>query len=76
VLPLNAKSAVGSGGSLEDFLKTLQKKSVTDLPVVTFINPVGEIIYFSAGYKIGIGNEILRYLHLEKPHQRRMTILS
>jgi hypothetical protein len=65
-LPYKTKYAVTSTGSLEDFLKILQKKAVMDLPVVTFINPVGEIIYFSEGYKIGIGNEILRYLDPEK----------
>jgi len=33
---------------------------------VTFINPVGEVLYFSEGYKIGIGDEILHYLNPKK----------
>ena len=62
-LPSKTKYSVGSTGSLEELVKTLQIKAVTELPVVTFINPDGEVTYFSEGYKIGIGDEILRYLH-------------
>ncbi|MGA2823833.1 MAG: transglutaminase domain-containing protein [Bacteroidales bacterium] len=65
-LPFKTKYTVASTGSLEEFVKTLHLKAVTELPVVTFINPAGEVIYFSEGYKIGIGDEILRYLHPEK----------
>ena len=61
-LPFKTKYTIASTGLLEEFLKTLHFKTVKDLPVVTFINPAGEIIYFSEGYKIGIGDEILRYL--------------
>ena len=65
-LPLKTKSALASTRSLEEFLKTLQRKAVMDLPVVTFINPAGEVLYFSEGYKIGIGDEILHYLNPKK----------
>jgi transglutaminase-like putative cysteine protease len=65
-LPIKTISAVASVRSLEEFLKTLQRKAVTDLPVVTFINPAGEVNYFSEGYKIGIGDEIIHYLNPKK----------
>jgi Transglutaminase-like superfamily len=65
-LPLKTISDVASIGSLEDFLKTIQRTAVIDLPVITFINPSGEINYFSEGYKIGIGDEILHYLNPKK----------
>ena len=32
------------------------------LPMILIVNPNGEIIYFSEGYKIGIGNDILKIL--------------
>jgi hypothetical protein len=65
-LPAKTKCAVASTGSMEEFLKALQRKGVTDLPVVTFINPAGEVIYFSEGYKIGIGDEIMVHLNPKK----------
>lgn len=65
-LPLKTKSAVEKSGSLEYFLQHIQKKTISDLPVVTFIKPGGQIIYFSEGYKIGTGDEILRHLHSSK----------
>jgi hypothetical protein len=61
-LPINTKSDVSNGNSLEDFLKIMNKNTVEDLPLVTFINTSGEVVYFSQGYKIGIGEEILRNL--------------
>ncbi len=65
-LPIKSKSVVATSGSLDSFLKIIQKKDGIELPVVTFINPEGGIIYYSEGYKIGIGDEILRYLHPSK----------
>jgi hypothetical protein len=65
-LPLKTKSAVVKSGSLEYFLQHIQKKTISDLPVVTFIKPGGQIIYFSEGYKIGTEDEILRHLHSSK----------
>lgn len=62
-LPIKTKTDVTNGNSLEDFLKIMNKNSFQDLPLVTFINTSGEIVYFSHGYKIGIGEEILRNLH-------------
>jgi transglutaminase-like putative cysteine protease len=67
-LPLKTKTAVSASESLENFLKIIQKKTVSDLPVVTFIDPVDEVLYFSEGYKIGIVDEMLRYLHSENKH--------
>jgi len=65
-LPSKTKSVVTSGGSLDEFIKTIQRKTITDLPVVTFINPAGEVTYFSEGYKIGTGDEILHFLNPKK----------
>ncbi len=65
VLPSKTKPLITANRSLEDFLKIIQKKTVLNLPVVTFINPANEVIYFSEGYKIGIIDEILSYLHPE-----------
>jgi hypothetical protein len=65
-LPIKSKSVVATIGSLDSFLKIIQNKDGIELPVVTFINTEGEIIYYSEGYKIGIGDEILRYLHPSK----------
>ncbi len=65
-LPLKTKTTVATDGSLESFQKIVQKKTIADLPVVTFIDQGGYIIYYSEGYKIGIGDEILRHLHPSK----------
>jgi hypothetical protein len=62
-LPINTETDVTNNNSLEDFLNIIKIKTVQDLPLVTFINASGEIIYFSQGYKIGIGEEILRNIH-------------
>jgi hypothetical protein len=65
-LPSETKCTVAPDGSIAEILKTMQRKPVTELPVVTFINPAGEITYFSEGYKIGFGDEILRYINPKK----------
>jgi transglutaminase-like putative cysteine protease len=65
-LPLKTKCGVAASGSPEGFLQLIKKKTKTDLPVVTFIDPGGEIIYFSEGYKIGIANEILMHIPTSK----------
>ena len=65
-LPNKTKCAIASMGSLEEFIQTIQRKAVTDLPVVTFINPAGEVNYFSEGYKIGIGDDILHFVNPKK----------
>ena len=40
----------------------IEKESKNALPMVLIINKKGEIIYHSEGYKIGIGNDILKLL--------------
>jgi transglutaminase-like putative cysteine protease len=62
-LPFRIKCSVASPGSLQEMVKTLQKKTGIEIPVVTFISPGGKVRFFSEGYKIGIGDEILKYLN-------------
>ena len=62
-LPIKTKIDIWNSNSLENFLRVINKNSVQDLPLVSFINTSGEIVYFSQGYKIGIGEEILRNLN-------------
>lgn len=41
---------------------TLNRKPGLRLPLIVFINPGGEIRYFSEGYRIGIGDDLLRLI--------------
>ncbi|MCX6248200.1 MAG: transglutaminase-like domain-containing protein [Bacteroidetes bacterium] len=66
VLPVKTKTATSVNGLMEELLMTINRKAVTGLPVVTFITPRGEIIYFSEGYKIGIGDDLLRFTNPKK----------
>jgi len=62
-LQKNTRTAIDNAGSLAKFMALLPDKSATELPVVTFIHPNGDISYFSSGYRIGIGYEILKEIH-------------
>lgn len=65
-LPIKTTTNVTKEENLEVFLKIMNKKSINDLPVVTYINPKNEVTYFSEGYNIGIMDEILRIVHPSK----------
>jgi hypothetical protein len=62
-LPKNTKMSIDNSGSLEKFMVLIPGKSISELPVVTFIHSNGDISYFSSGYKIGIGTDILKEIH-------------
>ena len=62
VLPFRARCFTGTPQTMKDFTLAAKNASGHDLPVVSFIDNKGEINYLSAGYKIGIGEDLLRFL--------------
>ncbi|MCX6244029.1 MAG: transglutaminase domain-containing protein [Bacteroidetes bacterium] len=65
-LPGKTKSMIASAGSTEVFSAIIKQKVGANLPVVTFINPGGEVNYLAEGYRIGIGDDIIRLVNLKK----------
>ena len=60
-LPSGARFAIVPGlSSLEETEKATGKKLAGDLPVVIRIHADGKITYLSSGYKIGIGEELIK----------------
>ena len=60
-LPVNHKFLVASEiNGLQDLSKQVSKELSDHLPVFVICNEEGEVIYLSSGYKIGIGEEIVK----------------
>jgi len=60
-LPKNHQFLIAKDLSLvESIEKQTDKKLTNHLPVFIIVNPDGEVIYLSSGYKIGIGEEIVK----------------
>ena len=60
-LPKNHQFLIAKDlGLVETIEKQIDKKLTTQLPVFVVVNPDGEVIYLSSGYKIGIGEEIVK----------------
>jgi hypothetical protein len=49
--------------SLEELEKATGKKLTGDLPVVIRMHADGKVTYLSSGYKIGIGEEIIKEIN-------------
>jgi hypothetical protein len=60
-LPKNHQFLIANDLKLvESIEKQTDKKLTNQLPVFIIVNPDGEVIYLSSGYKIGIGEEIVK----------------
>jgi hypothetical protein len=60
-LPRNRIQGKDADGSLLKSLQVLVSEDLSEqLPLVVFITPQGKVLYFSAGYRIGIGEQLLR----------------
>ena len=62
-LPKHVISAIGSPESTSTLSAATGRVFGTILPIITYINPNGGIIYLSEGYKIGIGDDLLKCIH-------------
>ncbi|MCX6251008.1 MAG: transglutaminase-like domain-containing protein [Bacteroidetes bacterium] len=61
-LPSSSLYMTTSSQSLAEFMLTLKMKSVTQLPFVSYINAKGEILYYSEGYNIGLGDDLIKFI--------------
>jgi len=61
-LPDRTIYLVAGNAALKSFTENLKLDSVPALPLVSCVNPRGEIIYFSEGYQIGLGTELLNVI--------------
>jgi hypothetical protein len=61
-LPSHVRCYITSPATLKELSDASHTGSAPEFPLVSFINSKGEICYLSAGYKIGIGDELLHFL--------------
>ncbi|MEI6899057.1 MAG: transglutaminase-like domain-containing protein, partial [Bacteroidota bacterium] len=59
-LPKQVIGSIAGSNSLMDFSLEMGKEYGSVLPLITFINERKEVIYLSEGYKIGVGNDLLK----------------
>jgi transglutaminase-like putative cysteine protease len=59
-LPSSVTYLVTGKETLNQFINSISKPIGQRLPLVSFINKKSEIIYLSEGYRIGIGDDLLR----------------
>jgi hypothetical protein len=69
-LPGRSNTRTALPGSMETFFGIIQQKPGSVLPVVTYINPDGEVIFLAEGYRIGTGDELIRLINLKTPVTR------
>ncbi len=59
-IPKTCSAMVIPDGSLPVFMKMMKYQTSIELPVVTYVDQSGKIRYFSSGYRIGTGDELLQ----------------
>ncbi|HTX88158.1 MAG TPA: hypothetical protein VMC08_04150, partial [Bacteroidales bacterium] len=61
-LPGNLRFSSNFNGSLEMILKARHETKANGFPVVLFLDTGGEIRYYSEGYRIGLADDLARFL--------------
>jgi len=61
-IPKNSTFCFDKGSSLLELSSTFKKDLSKDLPVIAIFRNSSNIVYLSHGYKVGLPNEILKYL--------------
>ena len=59
-LPKHVLTSIGSPGSVNELSYSTGKTFGQNFPLIAFIDPDGEILFLSEGYKIGTGDDLLR----------------
>lgn len=52
------------GKILKMLAEKLQLKNTTNLPLIVLVNKNGEVVFVSQGYRIGLGNQIMKFMNL------------
>ena len=70
-LPAKSSFTIDSKNELNQFITSLvAKEAKNDLPAVLFLQPTGEVMMLSLGYKIGMGESLIQLIQkLEKEDQ-------
>ena len=61
-LPEGILYLVAEPNAIKDISMAINKKVGDQLPVISFINAKGDLLYISEGYRIGTGDELLRLM--------------
>jgi hypothetical protein len=63
---LSSGALFGDDANLQLFRKTVKMDTVPDmkLPVIIVADPHGNILFYSSGYRIGIGEQLVKYLYI------------
>lgn len=62
-LPDNMLLGYDSGGeTLAMLTERLQLKNAGNLPLILMVNRKGEVVFISQGYRIGLGNQIMKFM--------------
>ncbi|MCL2097812.1 MAG: transglutaminase-like domain-containing protein [Bacteroidales bacterium] len=64
-LPLNSYSGANKGNILKTVTASLQRQFEDNYPLVVYLSANGGILYVSEGYKIGVGEALLKIIWLE-----------
>jgi hypothetical protein len=67
-LPDQTTIVLDRDGALRTRLaQAIGRSSAATLPVIVVINPLGEVVFHSAGYRIGVAEQLLKVIrHLER----------
>lgn len=64
-LPVNMHLGYDYRGEIAKMLKEkLDIKNGDILPIIIMVNKKGEVVFLSQGYRVGLGNQILRFMNL------------
>ena len=64
-LPVNMHIGYDYQGKVAGMLKErLGIKNGDNLPIIVMVNKKGEVVFLSQGYRVGLGNQILRFMNL------------
>lgn len=64
-LPENMRIGYDDRGKFVQMLKEkLDIKKENNLPVIILVNKKGEVVFLSQGYRVGLGNQMMRFMNL------------
>jgi hypothetical protein len=59
-LPAGIQYLVADPTAMHDIYMVMKKNSAAQLPLVSYVNPNGAVLYLSEGYRIGTGDDLIR----------------
>jgi transglutaminase-like putative cysteine protease len=74
-LPAKTESGIDQNGNILNAISSIYGSGLKDkLPLVLFCDPTGNVFLFSSGYKIGVGEQLLKVISAVQANQKMVGV--